>query len=88
VRITTPLAVAFNTAREKLLRVSWPANTLPDVEAVAVAISVVDTDLTNGATVNAATLSASERQLLTDLGRILGPTVRVRTDLGLPLGKA
>jgi hypothetical protein len=87
VRISTPLAAAFNAAREKLLRVSWPASTLPDVEAVTVAISVVDTDLTNVPTVNAANFRAWQNHLLTDLGRILAPTDRVRTDLGLPLGK-
>jgi len=88
VRVTNPLAVAFNAAREELLQVSWPANTLGDVEAVTVAISAVDADLTKTATVNAITFRAWQDHLSTDLDRILAPTDRVRADLRLPLGKA
>jgi hypothetical protein len=84
VKITVPLAAAFNAARQKLLHVSWPAHTLPDIQGLAGAISVVGTDLADVATVNAVTFSAWESQLLKDLHKILGQAGLVRGDLGLP----
>lgn len=87
VKITAPLAAAFSTVDQKLLRDSWPANARTDIRALMVADSVVIADLGRAATMKPVTFNAWERQLSKDLGKILPQAELVRTDLGLPLHK-
>jgi hypothetical protein len=85
VKITAPLAAAFSTVDQKLSRDPWPANARTDIQALTVADSAVIADLDMVATVKPGTISAWERQLTNDLGKILPQAELVRTDLGLPL---
>jgi len=85
-RIADPLATAINHADRKLLRVSWPANVLPDIKTFVAAASVVVVDLENGVTQRPFTVNAWRNQLSQDERTLLGRASVVRADLGLRTG--
>jgi hypothetical protein len=85
-KIADPLATVINHADQKLLRVSWPADVLPDIKAFVAAASVVVADLENGVTRKPFTVDAWRNQLANDERKLLGRASTVRADLGLRTG--